>query len=81
MYNFDDFKELLIQRFAEDVTNALSERIKNSNTLDNIRRSLLNVMRDFRRGHEVKKLDGLAWKNDLTPILTNYMVKLIANLS
>ncbi|MBY8984950.1 MAG: hypothetical protein KGD65_07785 [Candidatus Lokiarchaeota archaeon] len=80
IYDFDDFKELLIRNLAEDLTSALSEKYKEGQLLDNVKRALSNLMNSFHRVKKVKKLDGLAWKNDLTPILKNYMTKFISNL-
>jgi len=80
IYNFDDFKELLVQNLAEDLTSALSERLRRENHLENVKRALFNIMSSFRRVNKVGRLDGLAWKNDLTPILKNFMTKFINNL-
>ena len=80
IYDFDDFKELLIKNLAEDLTSALSDKYKGGQLLGNVKRALSNLMSSFHRVKKVKKLDGLAWKNDLTPILKNYMTKFISNL-
>jgi len=80
IYIFDDFKDLLIQNLAEDINSALSEKFRKVNTLDNIKSSISNIMNNFNRVKKVRKLDGLAWKNDLTPILKNYMTKFISTL-
>lgn len=48
--------------------------------LDNIKRSISNTMNSFNRVNKVRKLDGLAWKNDLVPVLKNYMTKFISTL-
>ena len=80
IYNFDDFKDLLTQNLAEDITSALSEKFRKNNALDNIKRSVSNTMNSFNRVNKVQKLDGLAWKNDLIPILKNYMLKFISTL-
>jgi hypothetical protein len=44
------------------------------------RRSISNTITSFTRMNKVKKLDGRAWKNNLTPILKNYVTKLINSL-
>ena len=80
IYNFEDFKELLVQNFAEDVTSALSEKLRRINHLESVKRTLFNIMNSFRRANKVGRLDGLAWKNDLTPILKNFMTKFIKDL-
>ena len=80
IYNFDDFKELLVQNLAEDLTSALSERLRRENHLESVKRAIFNTMSSFRRVNKVGRLDGLAWKKDLTPILKNFMTKFINNL-
>ena len=80
IYDFDDFRELLVQNLAEDLTSALSEKFKGAQSLDKVKHTLFNIMISFRRVNKVRKLDGLAWKNDLTPILKNYMTKFISSL-
>jgi len=80
IYNFDDFKELLVQNFAEDLTSALSEKLRRTNSLEGVKRMLFNIMSSFRRVNKAGKLDGLAWKKDLTPILKNFMTKFINGL-
>jgi len=80
IYNFDDFKELLVQNLAEDLTSALSERLRRENDTESVKRALFNIMSSFHRVNKVGRLDGLAWKNDLTPILKNFMTKFINGL-
>ncbi|MHA2008168.1 MAG: hypothetical protein ACXABO_13215 [Promethearchaeota archaeon] len=81
IYDFDDFKEILVQSLANEITSALSERLKRSQSLDYVKRSLFNIMSSYHRINKARKLDGLAWKKDLTPILKNYMTKFIDSLS
>jgi hypothetical protein len=80
IYDFDDFKELLVQNLAEDLISALSGKLKTIKSLDNVKRTLFNIMSSFHRVNKVQKLDGHAWKNDLTPVLKNYMSKFISSL-
>ena len=80
IYDFEDFKELLVQNFAEDITSALSANLKRTRPFDKVRRTLFNLMISFHRVNKAKRLDGHAWKNDLTPMLKNYMTKFISTL-
>lgn len=80
LYHIDVFKDMLIQNLAEDLDSSLSDKYKNPDTLDTIRRSISNTITSFTRINKVKKLDGLAWKKDLTPILKNYVTKFINSL-
>jgi len=79
-YHIDVFKDLLIQNLAEDLNSSLPNEYKKYNSLDNISRSISNTITSFTRVNKVKKLDGLAWKKDLTPILKNYVTKFINSL-
>ncbi len=81
LYNFDDFRELLVKNLAEDLTSALSEKFRRVNPIESVRRTLFNIMTSFSRVNKARRLDGHAWKNDLTPILKNYMIKFIKDLA
>jgi len=80
LYSFEDFKELLIQNLADDIYSGLTERLKRKNTIANIKYLILNVIALFRKIHQRKKLDGMAWKNDLLLYLTTFAIKFINNL-
>ncbi len=80
LYNFDDFKDLLIQNMTEDIFSALTEKLKQKKSLDNIGNLILNSIVAFRKVNKRGKLDGLAWKKDLTPFLKTFAVKFISNL-
>lgn len=81
IYHFDDFKNLLIQNLSEDIVFSLSEKYRKANAFDNIKRSISNTINSFIKINKVRKLDGLAWKNDLTPVLKNYITKFINTLN
>ncbi len=80
LYSFEDFKELLIQNFAEDIYSGLTDRLKQKNTIENIKYLILNVVTIFRKTHTARKLDGLAWKRDLTDFLTTFVIKFISTM-
>ena len=80
LYDFDSFKELLVYNFADDIFSGLTEKLKLNNTLDNIRYLVLNVITIFSKTIKSKKLDGFAWKKDITPFLKTFMTKFINNL-
>ena len=80
IYDFEDFKELIVDNFADDLTSGLSTNLKRTQSVDKIRTTLINIMTSFRSVNKAKKLDGHAWKNDLTPMLKTYMTKFISNL-
>jgi len=80
LYDFDGFKDLLIQNLAGDIFSALAEKFRRINTFDNIKYQVLNIIALFRKANKSKKLDGLAWKKDLTPFLKTFVIKFIGNL-
>jgi len=81
IYDFDTFKDLLIQNIAEDIFSGLTDRLKQANTIDNVKYLILNVITIFSKTIKTRKLDGLAWKKDLTPFLKTFIIKFINNLS
>ena len=80
LYSFEDFKELLIQNLADDIYSGLNDRLKQRNTIDNIKYLILNVITLFRKTNTAKKLDGLAWKRDLTDFLKTFVIKFFSTM-
>ncbi len=80
LYDFDGFKDLLVHNLADDIFSGLTEKLKRTNTLDNIRYLVLNVITIFSKTIKTKRLDGMAWKKDLTPILKTFIIKFIHNI-
>ena len=81
LYSFEDFKELLIQNLADDIYSGLNERLKQKNTIANIKYLILNVIALFRKTNTAKRpLDGLAWKRDLTDFLKTFVIKFISTM-
>ncbi len=80
LYSFEEFKELLIQNLATDIYSGLNERLKKKNKVDNIKYLILNIITLFRKTNTAKKLDGLAWKRDLTDILKTFVIKFLSTM-
>jgi len=80
LYSFEEFKELLIQNLAADIYSGLNERLKKKNKVDNIKYLILNIITLFRKTNTAKKLDGLAWKRDLTDILKTFVIKFLSTM-
>ncbi len=80
LYIFEDFKDLLIQNMSDDIFLGLTEKFKHKSTVDNIKQLVINSLTEFRKVNKVKKLDGLAWKKDLTPFLKTLTIKFINSL-
>jgi len=74
-YKYDDFKVILIQSFAEDIMAGLTEKLKKSYNLSELKISIVKVLEEFREINQIKELDGSAWKNDLM----QYLKKFLAN--
>ena len=79
-FTYDDFKELLIQCLAEDINAGLTDSIKKSRPLDTIKLQISEVLAEFRKINTIKILDGLAWKNDFTPVIKKFVMNFIENL-
>jgi hypothetical protein len=80
LYNFDGFKDLLVHNLAEDIYSGLTEKLKQANSLENIKYLVLNVITIFSKTVKSNTLDGMAWKNDLIPFLKEFILKFINNL-
>ncbi|UCD01730.1 MAG: hypothetical protein JSV23_01525 [Promethearchaeota archaeon] len=80
LYKFDGFKDLLIHNLADDIYSGLTEKLKQANSLDNIKYLVLNVITIFSKTIKSKMLDGMAWKSDLIPFLKEFIIKFINNL-
>lgn len=76
-YKLMDFKDQLIESLANDIFDGLTTTEKESFTILNVKNQLKDVLFDFVEKNEVKKLGGIAWKNDLTPLLTDYLMDFI----
>ncbi|MFX0036659.1 MAG: hypothetical protein ACFE9I_13585 [Candidatus Hermodarchaeota archaeon] len=57
------------------------EKLKLTNTIDNIEYVILNSITNFSKTIKIRKLDGLTWKKDLTSFLETLIAKLFNNLS
>ncbi len=57
------------------------EKLKLTNTIDNIEYVILNIITNFSKTIKIRKLDGLTWKKDLTSFLETLIAKLFNNLS
>ncbi len=79
-YEFDTFHELLIEKLAEYIYSGLGDNLKSRFPLNIIKDEVKTELNNFREIHRIKKLDGLAWINDLKPILTSMIVKFVDNL-
>lgn len=80
LYDFDGFKDLLVYNLSDDIYSGLTDKLKLTNTLDNIRYLVLNFITIFSKGIKARRLDGFAWKRDLTSLLKTFIIKFINNL-
>ncbi len=68
-YRFEDFKVSLIEKLAEYLHSGLTDKYKESFSLDRVKTLVSNVVVEFRRINQITVLDGLAWINDLKSVL------------
>ncbi|MBN1803208.1 MAG: hypothetical protein JW891_16980 [Candidatus Lokiarchaeota archaeon] len=73
-YEFNEFKDLLIKNFSEDLHSGLTDAYKRKFTLEELKEMISETMKKFRAINKIKVLDGSAWKNDLTKYLKNFLV-------
>lgn len=73
LYSYTDFKIPLQNAFSQIIYYSLSKEATNLNKLPNLTRKLDITLNNIIHSQN-KELDGLAWKNDLLPILTEFLV-------
>ncbi|MFX1397384.1 MAG: hypothetical protein ACFFAS_10115 [Promethearchaeota archaeon] len=73
-YEYDEFKDKLIQTFAEDLHSGLTDAYKRKFELLEIKEMVASTMKEFRAINKIKVLDGSAWKIDLTKYLKNFLI-------
>ena len=79
-YKFEEFKEILIQNLADYINSGLTEEIRKSNSLEYLQNQISDVMKEYEKKIRIKELDGLAWINDLKPVLKIFVVEYIDKL-
>ena len=72
-YKYDEFKDSLIQTFAEDIITGLTENLKKSFQLSELKTSISKILSEYREINKIKELDGSAWKNDLMKYLKKFL--------
>ena len=81
-YKFAEFKDNMTKSFAEDIICGLTDNKKNQIQKNHLESAISNALLEFNKMNYDIELDGLALKNDLTPILKEIVIHLInTNLS
>ena len=76
-YKFAEFKDKMISCFAEDIICGLTDNKKNLIQKNHLESAISNSLMEFNKLNCDLELDGLATKNDLTPILKEIVIRLI----
>ncbi len=76
-YKISEFKDKMINCFAEDIICGLTENKKNLIQKNHLESAISNALMEFNKLNCDLELDGLALKNDLTPILKDIVIRLI----
>ncbi len=76
-YKFAEFKDNMTKCFAEDIICGLTDNKKNQIQKNHLESAISNALTEFSKINYDLKLDGLALKNDLTPILKDIAIHLI----
>ena len=76
-YKFAEFKDNMTKCFAEDIICGLTDNMKNQLQKDHLESAISNALIEFNKINYDLELDGLALKNDLTPILKDIVIRLI----
>lgn len=79
-YEYDEFNEILADALAEYVNLGLTDRFKKNYPADTLVNIINERLLKFRSIHQIKKLDGVAWINDLKPVLKRFIINFTENL-
>ena len=79
-YEYDEFNEILADALAEYVNLGLTDRFKKNYPVDTLVNIINESLLRFRSIHQIKKLDGVAWINDLKPVLKRFIINFTENL-
>ncbi|MBD3254347.1 MAG: hypothetical protein GF383_04600 [Candidatus Lokiarchaeota archaeon] len=79
-YSYDEFKEKLIQSLIDYINSGLTEKVKTQHSMSNLGGKIFRMLNDFRKINRIKVLDGLAWVNELKPVLKKFLVQLLDNM-
>lgn len=79
-YKYDEFKDNLIQFLAEYLNSGLTGKLKDTYSVENLKRSISSMLIDSKEKIANNKLDGSAWIIDLKPILKEFVKEFVNNL-
>jgi hypothetical protein len=76
-YKITEFKDKMTNCFAEDIICGLTDNKKNLLQKNHLKSTISSALMEFSKLNCDLELDGLALKNDLTPILKEIVIRLI----
>ncbi len=76
-YKFTEFKDKMTKSFSEDIICGLTDNKKNLIQKNHLESAISKALMEFNKLNSDLELDGLALKNDLTPILKDIVIRLI----
>lgn len=79
-YEFKEFKELMKTSLCNCLFEGLTDKFKNQCSSDELIHELENKLMETSHINDSTKFDGIAWKNDLQPILSSWIIKFLDEL-
>jgi hypothetical protein len=79
-YEYDEFNEKLIHSLADYINLGLTDKYKEVFPINKLKSIISDDLARFRTIHQIKKLDGVAWINDLKPVLKRFVIYFSDNL-
>lgn len=79
-YEYEKFMDPLKQSLVEYIDSGLSEKLRATFSTDTLEAMVKDHLQKFRNVNRIKVLDGLAWINDLMPMLKHFLVEFVDNL-
>ncbi len=79
-YEYPEIIDVLVQSLTEDILTGLTDNFKPLYQESYLKMLISSELREREDLEKYKKLDGIAWINDLKPILKNFLMKFIDRL-
>ncbi len=79
-YELKEFESLMKESLIRDIHSGLTEKYKRIYRKETLLEDLDSQLKHIREKGAMKKLDGLAWKNDLQPVLTAWLLKFLKKI-
>lgn len=79
-YKWDEFSEPLSKCLVDYICSGLTDKIMQDLSFEQMKEIVNNQLAKFRTINKIKVLDGLAWINDLKPMLKSFITRFVDDI-